>query len=553
MDGRNEIKYLRLDEIIPNRLQPRTDFDEEKLNELANSIKQYGIINPILVRPVGNKYEIIAGERRYKAAQIVGLMNVPVIISNIDDNTSAELAIIENIQRQDLSSLEEAKSYRKLLDMGHLTQEQLAQKMGKNQSTIANKMRLLNLCEEVQEALENNQISERHARSLLQLKNIDDQRTVLEKIIKEKMTVKITENYIKEFLQTKTLDSNIDVIDNTLTEPNLNENIYGTDVINITELNKKEIEKDFDNMNNNELNMQMNNNIMPNIPEQSTQTMGNQTIPTPAFGDRFFPSLEDQETNINLANPFPEPTMPVEQIPQTPILDQPVPAQPMMENLFDTQIIPTQVIQQQINEPVVPNIPTFITSEQPLPPTMQQEVQIPVVNEFAQQPIINETPVNILTNPTPSYDNLTPPNMDNMFNNITAEPIINPIMQPQEPIMEKTIPVVPEAPVNINEVPFTKEVPPVTSPIPSINPQPTEVPSFTVAEQPVFEPTMPKEEPVQEPIQNEIIEVVPQNNIINAINALKNLALSIESIGYKLSINEEDSINSYKITIELEK
>ena len=109
MHENNEIKYLKLEDIIPNRLQPRTDFDKEKLEELAESIRQYGIINPLIVRPVGNKYEIVAGERRFKAASIIGLTEVPTIISNIDDNTSAEIAVIENIQRKDLTAIEETR------------------------------------------------------------------------------------------------------------------------------------------------------------------------------------------------------------------------------------------------------------------------------------------------------------------------------------------------------------------------------------------------------------------------------------------------------------
>ena len=165
-----EVVSLFIDDIIPNRFQPRLTFDEKALNELADSIKQHGIIQPLVVRKINDKYEIIAGERRYKAAQMAGLQKVPAIVMNLDDNASAEVAIVENIQRKDLSALEEAESYKKLLDRGYLTQEQLAARMGKNQSTISNKLRLLGLSSEVKEALLNGRISERHARSLLNLK-----------------------------------------------------------------------------------------------------------------------------------------------------------------------------------------------------------------------------------------------------------------------------------------------------------------------------------------------------------------------------------------------
>ena len=135
---------------------------------------------------LGSKYEIIAGERRYKAATLAGLTEVPAIVGSMDDQTSAELALIENIQRKDLSAIEEAKSYKKILDMGNFTQDELAKRMGKSQSTIANKMRLLALTNEVQVALMNNLISERHARCLLQIKDEDKQKEVLNKIITEK-------------------------------------------------------------------------------------------------------------------------------------------------------------------------------------------------------------------------------------------------------------------------------------------------------------------------------------------------------------------------------
>ncbi len=198
-----EVVMVRLSDIIPNRFQPRLTFDEEALNELANSIKEHGIIQPLILRDLGSKYEIIAGERRYKAATLAGLTEVPAIVGSMDDQTSAELALIENIQRKDLSAIEEAKSYKKILDMGNFTQDELAKRMGKSQSTIANKMRLLALTNEVQVALMNNLISERHARCLLQIKDEDKQKEVLNKIITERMNVRDTDEYIKNMLGIK--------------------------------------------------------------------------------------------------------------------------------------------------------------------------------------------------------------------------------------------------------------------------------------------------------------------------------------------------------------
>jgi ParB/RepB/Spo0J family partition protein len=193
-----EIIEIPLEDIVPNRFQPRLTFDMEALNDLAKSIKEHGIIQPLVVRKLQDKYEIIAGERRYKAAAIVGLKKVPCIVMNLNDSESAEVAIIENIQRKEMTPLEEAKSFKKLLDKGYLTQEDLGKRMGKSQSSIANKLRLLNLDIAVQDSILNNKISERHARSLLKLQKKEDQRQMLSEIIEKRLTVKQTDDLIKE-------------------------------------------------------------------------------------------------------------------------------------------------------------------------------------------------------------------------------------------------------------------------------------------------------------------------------------------------------------------
>lgn len=190
MNIESQVLQINIDDIIPNRFQPRLAFDEQGLKELSDSIKEHGIIQPLVLRKLGNKYEIIAGERRYKAATMAGLVSVPAVISNIDDNKSAEVALVENVQRRDLSAVEEARSYKALLDKGYLTQEQLAKKMGLSQPAIANKLRLLNLDEEVQQALMNEKISERHARALLTVDDKEKQRFWLQRIINERLTVR---------------------------------------------------------------------------------------------------------------------------------------------------------------------------------------------------------------------------------------------------------------------------------------------------------------------------------------------------------------------------
>lgn len=197
MNNENEVVTLYLDDIIPNRFQPREVFDDRALQELAASIKEHGVIQPIIVRKIGEKYEIIAGERRYKASALAGLTTIPAIVRNLDDKESSKVALLENLQRRDLSPIEEARTYQKILELDQLTQEELARTMGKSQGAIANKLRLLTLPDEVQDALLNDQISERHARSLLNIPDQKKQTDLLKKVIETKMTVRELDAEIK--------------------------------------------------------------------------------------------------------------------------------------------------------------------------------------------------------------------------------------------------------------------------------------------------------------------------------------------------------------------
>ena len=197
---KNAIIEVSVEDIIPNRFQPRLAFDEKALKDLAESIKIHGIIQPLVLRRLNDKFEIIAGERRYKAACMAGLTKVPAIIKEIDDNKSAEIAVVENLQRKNLTAIEEAQSYKKILDKGYITQEELAARMGVSQPTIANKLRLLNLSQEVQDALLGNKISERHARSLLAITDKNIQVQMLRRIISERLTVRQTDEEISKLL-----------------------------------------------------------------------------------------------------------------------------------------------------------------------------------------------------------------------------------------------------------------------------------------------------------------------------------------------------------------
>ena len=197
-DQKDEVVQLYLDDIIPNRFQPREVFDEKALKELAVSIKEHGVIQPIIVRSVNGKYEIIAGERRYKASALAGLTKIPAIIRDLDDKESSKVALLENLQRKNLNPIEEARTYQKILELDQMTQEELAKTMGKSQSAVANKIRLLSLNDAVQDALLKEEISERHARALLNIPDTKKQKDMLKKVIDEKMSVRVLEEEIKK-------------------------------------------------------------------------------------------------------------------------------------------------------------------------------------------------------------------------------------------------------------------------------------------------------------------------------------------------------------------
>jgi ParB family chromosome partitioning protein len=194
-----EIKNILISEIVPSPYQPRTVFDEERIDELCQTIKTHGVIQPIVVRMRNHKFEIIAGERRFRAVTKLGLETIPAIVREINDAQAASIALIENLQREGLTAIEEAVAYQRLMEIHQLTQESLAQRLGKSQSTIANKIRLLQLCEPVKIALMERKITERHARALLSLDSEDLQIKVLVDIISKDLNVKQTEARVEFF------------------------------------------------------------------------------------------------------------------------------------------------------------------------------------------------------------------------------------------------------------------------------------------------------------------------------------------------------------------
>ncbi len=355
MNTEQKVLQVAIEDIIPNRFQPRLAFDEEGLKELSESIKQHGIIQPLVLRRLGNKYEIIAGERRFKAATMAGLKQVPAIISDIDDNKSAEIALVENIQRRNLTPIEEAKSYKNLLDRGYMTQEQLAEKMGVSQSSIANKLRLLNLAPEVQDALLQEKISERHARSLLVLP-IEEQAEWLKKIITKRLTVRQLDLEIKKAKGETTED--VPLI-------NINPDVK-TIVNNATDINNPEPKK--------EVSMETNEISASPVPEQVPEQ---KTIP-----NKFFNFLEDEAANMQMMEP---------EVPKTP---EPSNNIEVLEDISDLTLEPKNG-EQELNTP----IPSLVT-----PPIETVNNTIEEIKEEPKEKIVD--PMDSVIKLDPNYEQI---------------------------------------------------------------------------------------------------------------------------------------------------
>ena len=390
MQQSESVVYLELDSLIPNPYQPRKNFNDNTINELALSIKEYGILNPILVRKKEDKYEIIAGERRCRAAKIAGLNQIPAIIKDIDDAKLAEMALIENLQRENLSPVEEAASYKEILELANLTEQKLSEMIGKSQPSISNKMRLLNLPDEVKDALNNRKISERHARSLLTVNDKNKQIELLNEIVNKRLTVKELDNKIK-----------------SLNEGNNDDNI-------LSSLNKKE-EKESDNMNNanffpNYNNANQNNNISLNTMNMQAMPEANNAIPqVPPV------AALAQEPAAPAPNPLEQP-MPFNMGETAPVANQPILEPVMQVEPSVTAEVESPIPNFGVNAPVDPttsmpqndnqvpveaptpmsnfnDIPLFSNQNiNPEPPTGMET--IPGTNNFVvdQQPVVENNP-----------------------------------------------------------------------------------------------------------------------------------------------------------------
>lgn len=507
MQQEEKILKIRVEDIVPNRYQPRKTFDEQELEELSKSIETYGILNPILVRKKEDKYEIIAGERRYKAAIKAGLKEVPVIEKTLKDNELAELALIENIQRQNLSPIEEASSYEEIMKLSNITQQELGIKLGKSQSSIANKLRLLTLPNQIKDALLNRKISERHARSLMKVPDETKQLNLLERIIKEKLTVKDLDNIINE---------------KNITEAEIQSAIKDiVKSLNLTIEEEKE-EKESDKMNNDNFFPSFNNTMGANN-NVSLNTM----------------NMQSQE-NKGPVTPVQETVMPT--MPQT----------FEMPNSNNMQSVPFQnVIEPSIQQPETSSIdaPLFGRSTIDTPTINIQDVPL-FTSQSLEKPEIQDTPLfdGNFSNPTTT----TPiNNFVSMNNNI--EPASTPSPIPTFGFENQAVPTsnvqTPEQVIEtpmidppLFNLPETNQEPVLqTSEMPVLNENQTVESTPIVSSEPVTEQnTQPEETSLNESFYNvpvnisPVIEETTSNNKLVQVQEL----LSQNGISYKSYSND---------------
>lgn len=229
------VQYIDIDKIRPNPYQPRRNFEKIKLDELTNSIREYGVMQPITIRYINNtSYELVSGERRLRASKLAGLETIPAIVIDTSDRDSAVIALIENLQRQNLNYLEEAEGYQNLMMDYGITQEELAKKLGKSQSTIANKLRILRLSNTVKDMLVENNLSERHARALLKIPDESVQMSVINQIIIQNLNVKDTEELVENEIQK--------LLDNKFPEEGQKVKIFVSDIRVITNTIKQAVD-----------------------------------------------------------------------------------------------------------------------------------------------------------------------------------------------------------------------------------------------------------------------------------------------------------------------
>ena len=529
-----KIQYINVEDIIPNRFQPRKNFDQDSLQELAESIKQHGLIQPLVLRKLGNKFEIIAGERRYKAANMIGLKQVPSIVMELDDATSAEIALAENIQRKDLTAVEKAKSYKQILSLGQMTQEELAKKMGKSQPAVSNTLRLLDLSDDVQQALLKNKISERHARSLLSLKNHDSQVEMLNHIIENRMTVRETDLAIKDFLEQEKNNPPVE-----------NEKEEVEEIIDFGSDNSQNIE----NTNNN--NLKSEEAITEEEPNNEIQNTVDNEIPdfdqiNINHGNKFinnYANLDDEAANMDIGNneenddkfdnfvsiPTDEPilnsTKEEKEVSPTPMLSE--------ENNIYNQQIPENATQGNVYnpQPQDPNMMYNQTQPQnygqniPYYPGQQMPMQDPnmMYNQMQPQNYGQNAPY-YPGQQMPMQD----PNM--MYNQMQAQTYGQNV--PYYPGQQ-----MPMQAQNYGQTPYGNDM----NNAQGILPQQDGGYAAPQEEQPVQEQeTGPQ-------------AMIMQHDITGAVAIIRNTVMNLQNNGYMVQMDENDETNKYTITITLDK
>lgn len=561
------IQEVPIEDIIPNRFQPRLAFNEEGITELSESIKQHGIIQPLVVRRLGDKFEIIAGERRYKAATTAGLTKVPVIISDIDDNKSAEVALVENIQRRNLTAIEEAKSYKNLLDRGYMTQEQLANKMGVSQSAVANKLRLLNLDEEVQDALLNEKISERHARALLSLENKEDQKKWLKRIVEERLTVRQLDIELKKAEE----NDGEEVIPLVEINPNLDEIVSNAEDINVERA--------------------LHDVASMLIPEGGLPTEKEETAGTIKSPNKFFNFLEDEQANMNVI----EPDEILNTFTSTPILEEAetkteteLPEKTSLENenksVSDETKMDFVEVLDELDEPVLevkPDVEPLVENMNFENPTMSSS------NEIVENP--DEANISIEQNEKEEITEIKPI-IENSFKDENSEdeksiPIQESDMEKIEPIPivensnifeeVKNTPInsISETPNSMLEEPKTNSI--LDDPFIVEEPKPFKSIFFTnedddsdesIIESPIKNSIMEIEPVVEEPIidpMDSIVKLEPGyeqrqqelegRDLKTAINVVREMVSDLERRGFVVESEEADLEDLYHITIKINK
>ena len=533
MNEERKIVSIPINKIIPNIYQPRIIFDDKSLNELSNSIKRYGIIQPLVLRHLEDKYEIVDGERRYKAAKRIGLETVPAIVLEINDKELAELILNENIQKQLLNPIEEANAYEQIMLLNRCNIDELSNIIGKEKTIIEAKLNLLKLPPEIQEALLNNKISESHARILTKLNNKQEQLNLYNRIIKERLTIKDLE---------KIINNNQDEIE--LQDKNtIKKEKRVIDKFSLEDLNKKDfIEKQKEekveekNMNNQDTNINQYNGL---LKEKEKPQMGNAAIPEPILGNTvvnqkpndFFPSLEDQPLNTevpmnNMSGAMPMTPPPIDMSTSQNMpgpVDMPqmntaptIPAAPEMPQ-FGPVPAPTPVEMPQINTeptiPGVPEMPQFGPAPAPTP------VEMPQINTEPTIPVAPEMPQ---FGPAPA-----PVEMPQM----NTAPTI-----PAAPEMPQFGPVPAPTPVEMPQVNAEPTIP-VAPKMPQAFPEPNGIPQFG-----------------PNPTPNETVVSQPQtNNTVLATTILKDILPLLEHSGYKIILEESDTPTEHLVTFKIQK